>query len=552
MMENLSRRQFLRTGALGAAAVAGSHFITPLSPLILRSPEEAVFRAYPPARMPAMSWAYASDEHEDPFKSSVSAGREGIVVPNDIGKKKFSVNTRWLVEGFGYLWLAADNDGEYYDLGGMESRLNLNYEIARSRVGRNHRVLTRYRKEGTQFSSEVIHLMALAEELLRDAEKKSTDGEQAARLADRSLLYALQVGERIELEKAVSDISLMKRREPVWIGCETRQYVWAKSEEFTKRFVELFNFATVTHYVSDTWYELFEPVEGSYNWGIKDDIVKWLSPHNVRLEGRPLFWFNPSVTPDWLKGKTVDQLKGYIERHTHDLVTHYGDTVREWEVFNEYHDFSNVHNHTPEQITELVRLALDKTKDVKPDAVRILNNCYPFGEYVARGRMAGMDATRPLRTVRKYLQDLGDAGVDYDVLGIQIYFPQRDLSDIVRLLERLSAFGKPVYITEFGASSGLPVPGSPGALEGRGEEPYSWRRPWDEDLQADWLEQMYTVCYSKPFIKAINWYDFSDFRPYIVNGGLVREDASTKQSFQRLKSLLASWKRLPEGEKERR
>ncbi|MCI0699193.1 twin-arginine translocation signal domain-containing protein [candidate division KSB1 bacterium] len=48
-----------------------------------------------------------------------------------------------------------------------------------------------------------------------------------------------------------------------------------------------------------------------------------------------------------------------------------------------------------------------------------------------------------------------------------------------------------------------------------------------------------------PNIKAINWYDFSDFRPYIVNGGLVREDCSTKLSFQRLKNLLASWKRLP-------
>ncbi len=547
-MSTLSRRQFLRTGAFGAAALAGSCVIAPLSPLILRSPGETVFRAYPPPRMPAMSWAYASDEHEDPFKSSVSGGREGIVVPADMGKRKYSVNARWLVEGFGYLWLSADNDGEYYEPGSADSRMNLNYEFARSRVGRNHRVITRYVKEGTKFSDEVVGLMAISEELLRDAGKAAGDGEKSARLADRSLLYALQAGERIEMEKALSDIASAARREPVWFGCETRQYVWAKSDEMSKRFVELFNFATVTHYVSDTWYELFEPVEGSYNWGIKDDIVRWLSPHNVRLEGRPLFWFNPSVTPDWLKAKSVDQLKSYIERHTRDLVTHYGDAVREWEVFNEYHDFSNVHDHTPEQITELVRLALDKTKDVKPDAVRILNNCYPFGEYVARGRMAGMAATRPLRTVRRYLADLADAGVDYDVLGIQIYFPQRDLSDIVRLLERLSAFGKPVYITEFGASSGLPpAPGGPGA-----EEPFAWRRPWDEDLQADWLEQMYTVCYSKPFVKAINWYDFSDFRPYIVNGGLVREDASRKQSFDRLKALLGSWKRLPGQGKEQR
>ncbi len=550
-METFSRRQFLRTGALGAAAFAGSSFIGGGAPHFLRSGGDTLFRAYPPARMPAMTWAYASDEREDPFLSPVSTGRDGITVPGDMGKKKFSVNTRWLVEGFGYLWLAADNDGRFYESGDIDPRMNLNYELARSRVGRNHRVIARYTKEGTEFSSEVVHLMAIADELLRDAGKKSAEGEKGARLADRSLLYALQAGERIELEKAASDISSMKRRDPVWFGCETRQYVWAKSDEMSKRFQELFNFATVTHYVSDTWYELFEPVEGSYNWGIKDDILRWLSPRGVRLEGRPLFWFNPSVTPDWLKGKSVEQLKGYIERHTRDLVTHYGDRVSEWEVFNEYHDFSNVHNHTPEEITALCRLALEKTKEVKPDAVRILNNCYPFGEYVARGRMAGMNATRRLRTVRAYLQDLADAGVDYDVLGIQIYFPQRDLSDIVRLLERLSAFGKPLYITEIGAGSGAAAPAAAGTPDAKETEPFAWHRPWDEDLQADWLEQMYTVCYSKPYVRAINWYDFSDFRPYIVNGGLVREDASAKQSYNRLKGLLASWQRLPGDSKGR-
>jgi endo-1,4-beta-xylanase len=179
--------------------------------------------------------------------------------------------------------------------------------------------------------------------------------------------------------------------------------------------------------------------------------------------------------------------------------------------------------------------------------VRILNNCYPFGEYVARGRMGRTDATRPLRTVRKYLQDLLDAGVEFDVVGIQIYFPQRDLSDIARLLERLSQFKKPIYITEIGASSNLHAPNPSGARNQTEDEPYAWHREWDEDLQADWLEQVYTTYYSKPNIKAINWYDFSDFRPFIVNGGLVREDCSPKKSFFRLKNLLASWNRLPKG-----
>jgi GH35 family endo-1,4-beta-xylanase len=313
----------------------------------------------------------------------------------------------------------------------------------------------------------------------------------------------------------------------------------------TKQFEALFNFATITHYVWDTWYELFEPGEGVYNWGVKDNIVNWLSKKNITIQGRPLFWFHPIVTPDWLKDKNFDELKKYVEKHTHNLITHYGDKVLQWEVVNEYHDWANIHNHTPEQITEITKLACDKAKEVNPKVVRIINNCCPWPEYAATGRMARMDATRPLRSPGKFIQDLNDAGVEYDVLGIQIYFPRRDISDIIRLVERLEKFGKPIYITEFGTSSGPTK-----ELIATGEmklpdEPYEWHRHWDEELQADWLEQMYTLYYSRSTIKAINWYDFSDFRPHIRNGGLIREDSSAKRSFHRLKELLESWNRLP-------
>ena len=119
----------------------------------------------------------------------------------------------------------------------------------------------------------------------------------------------------------------------------------------------------------------------------------------------------------------------------------------------------------------------------------------------------------------------------------------------VRMLERFEMFGKPIYITEIGVSSGpsrrlvaleeMDIP----------REPYEWHRHWDERLQADWLEQVYTLYYSRPAIQAINWYDFADFRTFISNGGLVREDCTPKHSFMRLKELLASWDCLPENRK---
>jgi len=506
-----------------------------------------VFRMLPAQPAPVPDFVYATDEHEDPFRSAIQVTRDGIVVPEEFGDRRFAVNTRWYVRDFGWLWLAADNAGEFYTRATSRAgrKLILNVEFARTRVARNAAVRRRYEKDGTKFSPEVVNLVEASEELRATCLKKETAGETAAALADRALANALWAGEKIELERARDVIARRKRKDTVWFGCETRQFIWGKSEETINKFVELFNFATVTHYVWDTWYELFEPKEGYYNWGIKDNIVNWLSQHGVTLEGRPIYWPHPSVTPEWLKQKDFGGVRSYLERHTRDLVEHYGDKVLQWEVVNEMHDWANVHFFTPEQITELVRLACDTTKATNPRVTKVINNCCPFAEYVARGRQSRADAKRPLRSPRKFIQDLVEAGVEFDVLGIQVYFPQRDLSDIVRLIERLEVFKKPIYITEIGASSNLHAPSPTGAVTGNPTEPYAWHRHWDEELQADWLEQVYTLYYSRPSINAINWYDFSDFRPFIVNGGLVREDASTKQSYHRLKQLLASWGALP-------
>jgi len=547
-MEPISRRDFFKTSASGVAALAAislfgglPQFRRPLPGASKRG--DMLFVPHPHPSMPPIGFVYASDEEDQPFKSEIYVGDEGIVVPTEFGDKRFGVNLRWYVEGFGFLWLCADNGGEFYSLKDSSKGqvFNLNLELARSRVMRNERVMEKYAKSGTIFSEEVKGLKALSEDLLDDASKTARGQSRSTELADKALLYALWCGEKMELENARGAIALKSPKGEGYFGCETRQYVWVKSEAFTKIFPKLFNFATVTHYVWDSWYELFEPQEGRYNWGIKDDIVNWLTRVGIRIEGRPLFWFHPSVTPEWMKKFDFTQQKKYVERHAHDLVTHYGESVLEWEVMNEYHDWANVLNNTPEQMTEIVRLACDSTTSANSKVKRIINNSGPFGEYVARGTMAGdVVANRTLRTPFQFLRELIMEGVDFDIVGIQVYFPDRDLSDIARMVERFGTLGKPIYITEIGATSG-PSVASVNAGQPFPQGPYSWHRHWDNDLQADWLEAVYTVCYSRPFIKAINWYDFADFRSYIPNGGLVLEDCTPKPSFERLSEILDKW-----------
>jgi endo-1,4-beta-xylanase len=508
--------------------------------------EPLVFRPHLHPLTPDLGFVYLADALGDPFRSAVETTPDGIVVPPEAGRTPFSLHARWFVEGFGRVWLDADNDGELYSRADFHRRepINLSVAFAETRLRRNQLIMDRYRRGGFIHSSEVRHLHALSAELLDEAHR--LQGEAASRRADRALHYALWAGEYLELEKARDDIA-RNRREHFNFGCETRQYIWAKSEEMTTRFAELFNYATITHYVHDTWYEVFEPREGEYRWGIKDNIVEWLAGQDIRIEGRPLFWFHSWVTPPWLQAMSYDALKRYAERHVQQVVGHYGDRVLHWEVVNEYHDWANVHEHTPEQISELVRLACETTREVNPRAVRILNNCSTWGEYAALGRYTHGPANRPQRTPRKYIQDLIDAGVPFEAIGLQMYFPERSLFDMVRNLELFQGFGKPIYITEIGATSG---PLRDDILLGTMDvpcAPYDWHRPWDEALQADWLADVYTLFYSKPEVETIAWYDFADFRTFLPNGGLIRADGRIKPSFSRLERLLAEWGHLPNG-----
>ena len=222
-----------------------------------------------------------------------------------------------------------------------------------------------------------------------------------------------------------------------------------------------------------------------------------------------------------------------------------------WEVVNEFHDWANEIEVTPEQAVEITKLACDVAKSTNPKVHRLINNCCPYAEYVQLKKWGELDAKYRQRTPHQFMQDLIDANVDFTITGQQMYFPYRDLQDTILLIERLERFGRPVQLTEVGASS---VPSKDSVMSDRlgfPTEPYIWHRYWDEELQADWLEGLYTLAYSKPWIEAVNWYDFVDPHSFIKNGGLLRSPQGEKKAaYERLAKLQMKWKALQKGKSE--
>lgn len=562
MERMFTRRAFLKRAAAGSAGYAfASSFVG--APLILTAPRTRrrtaagtlIFRPYYVQRGlgPHLegTYAYASDTKWDAFHSNISADEWGVYLSDTEGEEQFGINVRWNVEGFGSGYITADNGGAFYTLPptGETRELNLNFELAKSRVFRNRSRMAKHQRangEGQwQPSRELKGLLAISEGYFEDAEKINGDEERRAELAQKALFYALLAGEKMELEKAQHDIQLRGYRQGFYIGCDTKSFFLMDQDTVLDRFLELFNYATITYYWQVRWNQDFEPSRGEKQFGLRDAVYNELKKHGITVEGRPLFWPHKSVTPDWLRQLSYDDLLRYVEQHVREVVGHYGDGMYAWEVVNEFHDWANETNLSPDQTIEVTRLACDVARDTAPSVHRLINNCCPFAEYVQMGEHSGGAAKYPQRTPWEFMRDLRDARVDFTITGVQMYFPYRDLQDTILHIERFEEFGRPVQLTEVGASSG---PSRRSVVLDTLEissEPYLWHRPWDEELQADWLEGLYTLGYSKPWIEAINWYDFDDDHAFIKNGGLIKSPlGEPKAAFHRLKRLQNEWKRL--------
>ena len=134
-------------------------------------------------------------------------------------------------------------------------------------------------------------------------------------------------------------------------------------------------------------------------------------------------------------------------------VERYRGRIDKWDVINEAHDWANGLNLTHQQEVEITRICCDTTRAANPQAQIVVNNCLPFGENAADGIVNNGPVYEQVWTPLSYLRAVFDAGVDLDVIGIQLYCPARDLLSVNLLLDEFARFGKPLHITELGVRS---------------------------------------------------------------------------------------------------
>ncbi|MBN1466207.1 hypothetical protein JXA02_10615, partial [candidate division KSB1 bacterium] len=236
---SVNRRQFLQGASLFGMALAAPSVLTSRTAAAKTSGGELIFKPHFVQKGVGphlLEWAYASDENWDAFWSDISASADGVSISDTGGRKRFGIDVRWNVEGFGYIYITLDNGGEFYELprGGAQT-LNLNFEAARSRVLRNRRRAQSLQESGWAPSREVRALLDLAEELYDDAHGRR-DEDVRSRLSQQALLYAMWAGEKIELEKAWFDIKRAGYRPNFFMGCDARGFYQMDQDIFLERF----------------------------------------------------------------------------------------------------------------------------------------------------------------------------------------------------------------------------------------------------------------------------------------------------------------------------
>lgn len=365
------------------------------------------------------------------------------------------------------------------------------------------------------------------------------DPVKADQLAYECLTIAMDGTE--ELALAHSALFLNKRKSagaiPKYpIGCGV--YFDTAHERVRTPLVNNFDFVHLP-----TPWKTLAPEEAEYHWDVMDNWANWAAKHKLPVIGGPIVSFDPGNLPDWLYiwEHDYDTVRDLIYEHVERVVRRYEETIQSWIVAGGLHVNSNF-SFNFEQLMDLTRMVCMLVKKVQPEGRTYLELRQPFGEYFSRNQRS----IPPLM----YADLVVQSGIGFDGYVLRLPMGQalpgqytRDLMQISHLLDQFQILGKPVYVV-FAAPS-EPVTEAMIAAPTRNEpidaDSGYWRRPWSMTVQSHWLEAVFQIAISKPFVEAVSWQELVDHpKIELPLGGLVTEELEPKSAFKRLVSFRKS------------
>ncbi len=284
-------------------------------------------------------------------------------------------------------------------------------------------------------------------------------------------------------------------------------------------------------------WRLLSPQEGDQRFEQTDDWVNWVAQVRVPVIAGPLVSFEPSNLPDWLYiwEHDYDTARDMVYEHVERVVNRYKDRVFVWNVVSGLH----VNSHFTfnfEQLMDLTRMTTMLVKKLQPNGKVLIELRQPFGEYYSTNQ-------RSIPPIM-YADLIVQSGINFDAFGIRLLMGQsvagqytRDLMQASQLLDQFSIFNKPVHLTIAAPSGPVTQMMIPASESGEPIDPVSghWRRPWSPQVQSHWLEALYQIAVSKPYIDAVAWQELADHADIeLPLSGLLDDEFVPKGSLRRI------------------
>ena len=471
-------------------------------------------------------------------------GQEDLAIPGEISYQDSLIQCTknapglaglcllWPVKGTGQVMLCTTRLEE------RDEPYNLNLELARARL---MKILQKREDWGLLDYPDTEKLKEITEkatELFLEA-MSAEDQHIAAKLADEALAQAVAVSERwtdlcasILADRRVQADAIHS----TWIACGVEPS--CTGQTYRERLLEGFG-----HFYLPIYWKDVEPKEHQFNWQLTDEWIDWLNEHHLPVRCGPLVSLSSRHLPDWvyLWENDFEGIRDLMYEHVQRIVNRYGNRVTAWDVVSGI-NAENPFKFTLEQLIELTRVAALATKRLVPRCSAIIELTEPWGEYRAKDIQTAPAAMFADMAVQ--------SGVNFDAVGLQMHFGigrgglfVRDFFQISAILDEFASLGKPVHIT------GVEVPSDTGAdpRDAWGGSLTTktggyWRRPWDAELQAEWLKTFVGIAISKPFVESVCWTDLSDAHPHkLPHSGLLNADYSAKPAYKALLELAGDY-----------
>src|SRR5438093_6846846 len=124
----------------------------------------------------------------------------------------------------------------------------------------------------------------------------------------------------------------------------------------------------------------------------------------------------------WLCAWSYEKIGPEYERVVTQTMQRYAGKLPYGEIINEAHDKANIWHLSHDQILQITRSVCQAARKGSPTVKRQINNCCPWAEYAREANANGSRKWSPYR----YIADCISAGVDFEVLGLQLYYPEVD------------------------------------------------------------------------------------------------------------------------------